>query len=87
MPSVSQNFNRNKPMTNIVPYRKQLTQKELDEKRSKNQCFYCDKKYVPGHKCSGKLYSLEIVEDIGNYEDENGEQFVEGVLGAKQAKH
>ncbi|GKC98876.1 retrotransposon-related protein [Tanacetum coccineum] len=81
VPSAIQNFNRNKLVSNTVPYRKQLTQKELDEKRSKNQCFYCDQKYVPGHKYSGKLYSLEIVEDIGNYEDENEEQFVEGVFG------
>ncbi|GJU71509.1 transposon ty3-I gag-pol polyprotein, partial [Tanacetum coccineum] len=31
--------------------RKQLTQKKYEEKRSKNLCFYCDQKYVPGHKC------------------------------------
>ncbi|GJR65654.1 retrotransposable element Tf2 [Tanacetum coccineum] len=47
----------------------------------KESVFYCDHNYVPGHKCSGKLYSLEIIEDIRNYEDENGEQFSEGVFG------
>nr|GEW82281.1 hypothetical protein [Tanacetum cinerariifolium]GEW82282.1 hypothetical protein [Tanacetum cinerariifolium] len=36
-----------------------LTQKELEEKRAKNKCFYCDQKYFPGHKCSEQLYSLE----------------------------
>nr|GEV70796.1 retrotransposon-related protein [Tanacetum cinerariifolium] len=30
---------------------------------------------------SGNLYSLEIIEDMGNYEDENREQFSEGVFG------
>ncbi|GJT06736.1 hypothetical protein Tco_0841198 [Tanacetum coccineum] len=43
------------------PYR--LTQKELKEKRAKNKCFYCDQKYFPGHKCSGQLYSLEVVSE------------------------
>ncbi|GJW73776.1 putative mitochondrial protein [Tanacetum coccineum] len=73
--------NRPKPVSNNVPYRKQLTQKELDDKRSKNQCFYCDQKYVPGHKCSGRLFSLEIIEGSGELEEELGEQFDEGVFG------
>ncbi|GKA71280.1 heat shock 70 kDa protein 16 [Tanacetum coccineum] len=30
--------------------RKQLTQKEIADKRAKNLCFYCDEKFVPGHK-------------------------------------
>ncbi|GJV35473.1 putative mitochondrial protein [Tanacetum coccineum] len=38
-----------KPSTN--PPRKQLSQKEYEEKRSKNLCFYYDKKYVPGYNC------------------------------------
>ncbi|GKF91161.1 gypsy/ty3 retroelement polyprotein, partial [Tanacetum coccineum] len=46
-----------------APFRKQLTQKELEEKRAKNQCFYCDQKYTPGHKCSGQVYSLEVLGD------------------------
>nr|GEW97139.1 hypothetical protein [Tanacetum cinerariifolium] len=57
-----------------------MTKVEVPKSQA-NQCFYCDQKYVPGHKCSGKLYSFEIVEDIGNYKDENGEQFSEGVFG------
>ncbi|GKC34011.1 hypothetical protein Tco_1046395 [Tanacetum coccineum] len=40
--------------------RKMLSQKEFAEKRAKNQCFYCDKKYVPGHKCEGQVFTLEI---------------------------
>ncbi|GJX15039.1 LysM domain-containing GPI-anchored protein 2 [Tanacetum coccineum] len=57
-----------------TPVRKKLTQKELEEKRPKNQCFYCDQRYVPGHKCSGQLYALEVmVNDI------KGEEIVEEI--------
>ncbi|GKA69210.1 putative mitochondrial protein [Tanacetum coccineum] len=47
------------------PYR--LTQKELEDKRAKNQCFYCEQKYFHGHKCSGQLNSLEVVSE--NHEE------------------
>ena len=40
--------------------RKILSKKEFAEKRAKNQCFYCDKKYMPGHKCEGQLFTLRI---------------------------
>ncbi|GJZ29099.1 retrotransposon-related protein [Tanacetum coccineum] len=56
---------RTKPVngSSSTPFRKQLTQKELEEKRAKNQCFYCDQKYTPGHKCSEQVYSLEVLGD------------------------
>nr|GEW58675.1 hypothetical protein [Tanacetum cinerariifolium] len=41
------------------PYR--LTQRELEDKRTKGQCFYYDQKYALGHKYSGKLHSIEII--------------------------
>ncbi|GKB74330.1 putative mitochondrial protein [Tanacetum coccineum] len=46
-----------------VPNRpfKRLTQQELEEKRAKHLCFYCDQKYMPRHKCSGQVFSLEVV--------------------------
>nr|GEZ53679.1 hypothetical protein [Tanacetum cinerariifolium] len=44
-------------------FRKQLTQKELEERRAKGLCFYCDQRYAPGHKCPGHLYSLEVCVD------------------------
>ncbi|GKD43538.1 hypothetical protein Tco_1268183 [Tanacetum coccineum] len=40
--------------------RKMLSQKEFADKRAKSQCFYCDKKYVPGHKCEWQMITLEI---------------------------
>ncbi|GKB59115.1 hypothetical protein Tco_0915301, partial [Tanacetum coccineum] len=56
---------RTKPVngSSSSPFRKQLTQKELEEKRAKIQCFYCDQKYIPWHKCSGQVYSLEVLGD------------------------
>ncbi|GJV38095.1 retrotransposable element Tf2 [Tanacetum coccineum] len=55
------------------PYR--LTQKELEDKRTKGQCFYCDQKYIPGHKCSGQLHSIEVIAegDLDNYIDGDNE--------------
>ncbi|GJZ99715.1 reverse transcriptase [Tanacetum coccineum] len=37
----------------VMPNRpfKRLTKKEMEEKRAKQLCFYCDQKYSPGHKC------------------------------------
>ncbi|XP_071726817.1 uncharacterized protein [Rutidosis leptorrhynchoides] len=46
--------------------RRQLTQKEIEEKRAKNLCFYFDQRYVPEHKCSGQLFSLEVLSDEGD---------------------
>lgn len=51
---VPRNVNPNRPF-------KRLTQQKLEDKRSKHLCFYCDQKYVPGHKCSGQVFSLEVV--------------------------
>ncbi|GKD25937.1 hypothetical protein Tco_1232151 [Tanacetum coccineum] len=48
-----------------VQNRKQLTQREIADKRANNLCFHCDQKFVPGHKCSGQLFSLEICADEG----------------------
>ncbi|GJY04066.1 hypothetical protein Tco_0370006 [Tanacetum coccineum] len=47
----------------VVPNRpfRRLTQKEIEDKRAKHLCFYCDQKYTPGHKCSGQMFSLEVV--------------------------
>ncbi|GJQ90103.1 RNA-directed DNA polymerase like protein [Tanacetum coccineum] len=53
-----------KPNTPVnAPVRKHLSQREYQEKRAQNLCFFCDKKYVPGHKCAGQLFSLVLVPD------------------------
>nr|GEV74561.1 hypothetical protein [Tanacetum cinerariifolium] len=46
-----------------VQPKKQLKHKEIADKKAKNLCFYCDEKFVPGHKCSGQLFLLEICAD------------------------
>nr|GEZ57421.1 hypothetical protein [Tanacetum cinerariifolium] len=56
------------PTSSVSTPRKMLSQKEFAEKRAKNQCFYCDKKYVPGHKCEGQVFTLEIT---GQEEEES----------------
>nr|GEV10948.1 hypothetical protein [Tanacetum cinerariifolium] len=33
----------------------------MAEKWAKLLCFYCDQRYSPGHKCSGRMYSLELI--------------------------
>ncbi|GJY21524.1 hypothetical protein Tco_0394090 [Tanacetum coccineum] len=57
------------------PYR--ITQRELEDKRAKGQCFYCDQKYAPGHKCSGQLHSIEVIceGDFDNYIDGDDETY------------
>ncbi|GJV00541.1 putative nucleotidyltransferase, ribonuclease H, partial [Tanacetum coccineum] len=53
------------PKHTVNSGRKQLSKQEYEEKRAKNQCFYCDQKYVPGHKCSGQMFVLEVLVEDG----------------------
>ncbi|GKE95612.1 hypothetical protein Tco_1580467 [Tanacetum coccineum] len=71
---------RNKSSTSqTILLMRRLTQKELEETRAKNQCFYCDQKYTPGHTCIGQLYLLEVIED--NDELDSKEEFL---IGARE---
>ncbi|PKI34771.1 hypothetical protein CRG98_044838, partial [Punica granatum] len=66
---------RNLPFPHSRPH-KTLTQKELEEKRAKNLCFWCDEKFVPRHKCSRRqafLIEVEAEEEEPKVEVE-GEQ-------------
>ncbi|OIS95920.1 hypothetical protein A4A49_30277 [Nicotiana attenuata] len=72
-------YNQKNPLpnsTNKMPFEPNLTKNtripgrrlsaaEMDERRSKGLCFFCDDKYVPGHKCKGnkQLYLVEVTED------------------------
>ncbi|KAK8951688.1 hypothetical protein KSP39_PZI004152 [Platanthera zijinensis] len=73
-----------------------LTPKEIDDKRSKGLCFWCDSKFVPGHRCLDKQqsYALELIPaeedshldedgelDIALEEGENFNMEVEGATG------
>nr|GEW86853.1 hypothetical protein [Tanacetum cinerariifolium] len=65
-----------KPNTPLIaPVRKQLTQKEYQEKRAQNLCFYYNQKYTLWHKCSGHLYLLIVVleeEEVEFFKVEEG---------------
>ncbi|GJX20431.1 hypothetical protein Tco_0223108 [Tanacetum coccineum] len=64
LPSTSQYVRPNRP-------RKQLTQQDMEEKRAKHLCFYCDQRYSTCHKCSGQMYYLEVIacDEVIKYED------------------
>jgi hypothetical protein len=43
-----------------------IKKKDLDKRRAKGLCFWCDEKFVPGHRCQNKrLYSLCVIEEDG----------------------
>ena len=49
-----------------------LTPKQMEEKRSKNLCFWCDERFTPGHRCKNRqLYMLTIQDDEGELENSN----------------
>lgn len=69
------NNNDQKPIQ--APPKRMLTQREFDERRARNLCFFCDQKYTPGHNCRGKIYALEVVitdEEEGRTEEQGNEQ-------------
>lgn len=54
---------------------KTLSTADLDEKRAKGLCFWCDEKHGWGHKCKKRqLYRIEMMEeDYGIEEDEESD--------------
>ncbi|XP_015081221.1 uncharacterized protein LOC107024768 [Solanum pennellii] len=50
--------------------RRTLSAEEMNEKRSKGLCYFCNEKYIPGHKCktSKQLYLLEI-DETGEFQE------------------
>nr|GEU49498.1 ribonuclease III domain-containing protein [Tanacetum cinerariifolium] len=52
------------PANSVSTPRKMLSQKEFAEKRAKNQCFYCDKKYVPGADLTQSLQEYADVFEV-----------------------
>lgn len=47
--------------------RKTLSMEEMNDRRATGLCYFCDEKYVFGHKCKNvkQLYLLEIEEQEG----------------------
>ncbi|KAF3673124.1 hypothetical protein FXO37_07148 [Capsicum annuum] len=66
--------------------RRRLTSAEMDEKRAKGLCFFCDEKYVMGHKCATKkqIYLIDVVEDDQLQKVECDEAGQEVVLEPKE---
>ncbi|GKF11508.1 hypothetical protein Tco_0049434, partial [Tanacetum coccineum] len=63
------------PTTKFITNHNTYTpQTSATERRAKNLGFYYDQKYVPGHKCSGKMFALEVLVDSN--EDAIEEYFV-----------
>ncbi|XP_076902380.1 uncharacterized protein LOC143557114 [Bidens hawaiensis] len=46
---------------------RRLSSKEMENKRSKGECFWCNEKYTPTHNCRNK--QLFVLEVIGNDEE------------------
>ncbi|KAG8391290.1 hypothetical protein BUALT_Bualt01G0172600 [Buddleja alternifolia] len=59
------NFNSNINSAPIIPSRR-LSPQEMDEKRSKGLCFWCDEKFTLGHVCNKRkqLYIMELPENF-----------------------
>ena len=53
-----------------------LTLKQMEEKRLKNLCFWCDEKFSPRHRCKNRQLYMLTVQDEG----ERLEEEVEGRL-------
>ncbi|GKA82308.1 hypothetical protein Tco_0789056 [Tanacetum coccineum] len=57
-----------KPNTLVnTPVRKHLSQKQCQENKAQNLCFYYDQKYTLGDKCAGQSFSLVLVSDDEDY--------------------
>ncbi|XP_075650145.1 uncharacterized protein LOC142620705 [Castanea sativa] len=60
-----------------VPIQK-ITSTQMEERRKKGLCYYCDEKWQPKHKCMGlKLFMIEEVQEVNHGEavevDDNAE--------------
>lgn len=73
------------PLAIAAVPRRQLSQKQIDEKRAKNQCFYCTEKYTPGHRCDGQMYSLEIIAGEGPDHGEGNSSSTEETVSSGDA--
>ncbi|PHT55201.1 ARF guanine-nucleotide exchange factor GNL1 [Capsicum baccatum] len=66
---------------NIIGRR--LTSAEMNEKRAKGLCFFCDEKYELGHKCASKkqLYLIDVMDEDAR--DELEDQDIAKKLGCQ----
>lgn len=45
---------------------KRLTGKEIDERRQKGLCFWCEDKFVPRHRCNKRRFYSLLIKYDGN---------------------
>ncbi|KAJ0051454.1 hypothetical protein Pint_03499 [Pistacia integerrima] len=71
-PSPTQRINQSSN-TQPATFRR-ITNQEARERREKGLCYYCDKKFVPGHRCERpQLFMIKDSSDTG-IEDDDGDQ-------------
>ena len=70
--SNSGNLGLNKVNTNLVIAKKplNLTSKQMEEKRLKNICFWCDEKFSPRHRCKNRQLYILTVQDEEEWKNE-----------------
>ncbi|KAJ8751592.1 hypothetical protein K2173_016841 [Erythroxylum novogranatense] len=74
VPSIAPGLLGPGPMVKSGPSNfRRLSSQEARERREKGLCFYCDEKFVPGHKCNNP--QLFMIEEDGSalYEEESEE--------------
>ena len=46
---------------------KTISNKDLDARRARGLCFWCDEKFIPGHRCKKKqLYAMQLQVETGD---------------------
>lgn len=56
----------------------QISNQEAQERRAKGLCYYCDDKFIPGHRCSRpQLFGIEDASDRELEDNPNQEETVE----------
>ena len=77
------------------PNIQKLSQSQIQAKRKKGLCFYCDEKYIFRHKCKASIHILivpdseqivgeEIIEDDNIVAQQNGQEILEMVVPTPQ---
>ena len=79
----SQSSSYGSPSLRFKKSGRSFTTQELDERRAKSLCFYCDEKYILGHKCKAQMYKIELNshEEEGQMAEEEEELEVEEPSG------
>ncbi|KAF2289163.1 hypothetical protein GH714_029196 [Hevea brasiliensis] len=60
-----------------------ITDKDMDERRAKGLCFWCEEKYTPAHKCKKKqAYVMQLITEENEEDEENEDKGVEGEMAS-----